>query len=191
MRIIFAAVFIFLASLSKAGDIVHEFEQEYKKIQTISATFKQLTEDNIKITGEFYLKKPNKIIWKYLTPYPIIILIKDNTLVYYDQKLDEISYRNVKNSIFSVILGDHLNLSQKVVSATKESSFKQITLKDKFSNEPFLLQFFFKSSPFTLQKLVLSDLTQELSNITFTSFKKNVPVADAIFTIPRKFLKRS
>ena len=75
MRVIFVIIFICIASLCKANNIVKEFEGQYKEVQTISATFEQLTEDNVKITGEFYLKKPNKIIWKYLKPYPIIILI--------------------------------------------------------------------------------------------------------------------
>jgi outer membrane lipoprotein-sorting protein len=190
MRIIFVVLFICLAAVSNANVILNEFEQQYKDIQTISATFTQLADDNSLITGEFYLKKPNKIIWKYLKPYPITILIKDNTLTYYDHQLDEISYRNIKNSIFSVLLGNHLNLNRKLVSSTQNGSLKHLTFKDKFLNEPFTLKFFFTSKPFVLKSLILSDDAQELSNITFTHFKKNVSVADEIFTIKRAFLKK-
>ncbi len=208
MRIAFIVFFVFIVGNSKAGEygksckncldhlkvgnsIIKEFEEQYKEIKTISATFKQVSEDNSVITGEFYLKKPNKIIWKYLKPYPVIILINGNVLTYYDQKLDEISYKNVKDSIFSVILGKNSNLSSKIISTSIKGSLKQITFKDQFLDEPFTLRFFFTSSPFILKKLSLNDSNQELSNITFTNFHKNVAIDDKKFTISRKFLKRN
>jgi len=136
-------------------------------------------------TGEFWIKKPNKFRWHYLTPYIQQIISNGESLWIYDEDLEQVSIKDASQSINSsplaIILGsaelDKLfNITQ--LGDNDDLQWLSLTPIEESSGFEFI-NIGFKNG--LLTRMVLQDNFGQTTRLLFTDVSVQMPIADDKF----------
>ena len=73
--------------------------QDYlNNIHTLQSRFEQVSNDGGVATGTLYLSRPGKMRVEYDPPVPILLVATDNRIWYYDKKLQQVSFFDLKDT---------------------------------------------------------------------------------------------
>ncbi|HEX9489634.1 MAG TPA: outer membrane lipoprotein carrier protein LolA, partial [Stellaceae bacterium] len=73
--------------------------QEYLNgIKTLQSRFQQFAQDGSVAAGTIYLQRPGKMRIVYDDPVPVLIVCTNDTVYYWDKKLDQLSQIGVKDT---------------------------------------------------------------------------------------------
>ena len=167
----------------------------FNKIDTMHAEFTQKNKRVsssriIQGSGEIFLKKPNKLIWKMYEPFRKTMVINGSTMIFYDEDLDQ--------ALISDYIEDNksswINLFMKGKYNDDVKLIKEQTLIDDQYYVSFIIDDFrdqYKSVVFVFQnerlnKVKLEDLSSEIIEIEFTKFEINPTLSKTLFnyTVP-------
>ncbi|MGB4191395.1 MAG: outer membrane lipoprotein carrier protein LolA [Rickettsiales bacterium] len=160
---------------------------------TFSAGFKQSTRDGRIRYGKIFISKPDKIRCEYLAPSPMLLLLKENRVIFYDYDLDETSYANSDIESIQLLSRKNLNLKDvNVVEVSKDSHFIEVTIKEhiKQSREILLLTLKFSYPKIELKQITVttqeSDIDLILDKIVY-----NKTFGKELFIFNRDFLRKN
>ena len=167
----------------------------FNKIDTIHAEFTQINKgvsssSIIQGSGEIFLEKPNKLMWKMHEPFRKTMVINGSTMIFYDEDLDQ--------ALISDYIEDNksswINLFMKGKYNDDVKLIKEQTLIDDQYYVSFIIDDFrdqYKSVVFVFQnerlnKVKLEDLSSEIIEIEFTKFEINPTISKTLFnyTVP-------
>ncbi len=168
-----------------------------KKLQTFLQSSKSLTADFKQVLineagspyqtsyGVFYLQRPGKFRWDYLKPFQQQIVSKDGKVWFYDTDLDQVTIKNLDESVGStpaLLLSGNISLEDnftmkdqgvdgdmqwiKLLPKNQESSFKYIVIGLNKGN---------------LSGMELSDNFGQLTRIYFSNILLNPPIKPTVF----------
>jgi len=178
-----------------SGDsLLQRIERRYREISSLSGEFTQVIPlKGMGITrvgkGRFYIMKPWKSRWDYVTPRRQTF-ITDGKVLYY-RRGEESSFR--KSSINSLLLGLYgvvLGGGGKVgdffysshVEVTSPSHFAiEMVPSGKYRNEVKRVVLFWNGEKELVEKLVIFSITGTSNSLTFTHMKVNTPLPDRLF----------
>jgi outer membrane lipoprotein carrier protein len=169
-----------------------EIEKYLNSFQTFSSTFKQSNKDNSINYGKLLISKPGKIRCEYFKPSPVLIIINDNRITYYDKQLDELSYTSANVNALKFLALDNVNFSSlKIVEAEKDNNFISLYIQED-SQE--LKQTLFLKVTFSYPKVSLKQLTiiteESEIDMAFDQIVYNKTLGKKLFTFNRGFPKR-
>lgn len=184
MKILALSLFVILFSLPALADdaIAQKVEAHLNTITTLTADFTQVDPEGNVSGGKFYLKRPGKFKWEYDQRQPVLIISDGSQLVYYDKKLKESTYTNLKSSLAGFLARKDIKFSGDVKLLKAEEKDGQIIVKvtqRKKSDEGTLTMVF--SQDLKLTGLVVEDSNGYVTNVTFQNEQLGQDLADSSF----------
>ena len=165
-------------------------------LETYSAGFKQVIYDDTgkeleKSDGVFYMRRPGMFHWAYYDPYSQMLISDGVNLWIYDEDLDQVIIKNIKNQIGNspaAILGGNVNINNLYVVIRMKSDdgleWLELTPRD-INSEYKTIRLAFKNNQ--LQKMVLFDNLGQKNAITFLDSKRNPQLNLELFSfVPPK-----
>lgn len=106
-----------IAKVNDVEQIKTKYSKEINQIEafmnnffSLQANFKQSNQANQIVYGRIFIEKPGKIRCEYLKPSPILIIMNQSKLTYYDKDLDELSYSKFDMGGFRIIANEKISL---------------------------------------------------------------------------------
>ena len=110
---------------------IAEVEDYLNGFETFIAQFKQSNKEGNIRYGKLLISKPGKIRCEYLKPSPMLLIINDNRLTYYDQDLDEVSYSSSDINVLKLLAQNEINFNNlDLVEIDKEQKFITLSIKE-------------------------------------------------------------
>lgn len=187
----FSLLFAGLLSLNigavHADDAVSRLNQFVAEVSTFQSVFTQTIVDgegNIieEADGEFYLSRPGKFRWDYVTPYAQQIVADGQRIWFYDEDLEQITVKNQDEALADTPAGLLSGKSMpedayNITTITKDDALQwvELTPKDDESNYQRVQLGF---NDIGLQQMLMTDAFGQLTRLLFTEVKIN-PDLDA------------
>lgn len=187
----FSLVVAGLLSLSvgtvHADEAVSRLNQFVAEVSTFQAVFTQTVVDadgNIieEADGEFYLSRPGKFRWDYVTPYAQQIVADGQRIWFYDEDLEQITVKNQDEALADTPAGllsgksmpeDAYNIT--AINKDDDLQWVELTPRDDESNYQ-RVQLGFDDTG--LQQMLMTDAFDQRTRLMFTEVKIN-PDLDA------------
>ena len=136
---------------------IREIETYLNSFKTFVTQFKQSNTKGEISHGKIFVAKPGKIRCEYFNPSPILLIMKDKKVIYYDKDLDEVSYASSDiNALKLLALSDIKFNEFNLVEIEKNSHFLTLSLKE-YSEE--LKQNLILTLKFSYPKLQLKQMS--------------------------------
>ena len=169
---------------SPASASLAQVESYLSNLKTMVADFKQMAPNGAVSTGKFHLKRPQKMRWQYNPPTPILMVTRGSFLTYYDYELNQISDIPIADTLLGILSQQEISFSDSnltVVEHYEKDGFETVTVTQTESPNNGSLSMVFSQSPFQLQFLMVTDATQQTTQISLNSITENSTLSDDVF----------
>ena len=112
------------AELARIEDYLNE-------IRTVRSEFFQLSSNGEQARGQLYLARPGRLRIEYQPPVPILVVADGTFLIYYDSKLEQVSYVPLSSTPASILLQNNISLAEgslMVTEFTREGNMILVTI---------------------------------------------------------------
>ncbi|MHB8720521.1 MAG: outer membrane lipoprotein chaperone LolA [Steroidobacteraceae bacterium] len=175
------------ATSSPASDV----EKYLSGLASWSADFTQTIDDghgNVlrSAAGRLYLQRPGKFRWDYSEPSEQLILADGKKIWFYDKDLAQANVRDMDTSLASTpasLLSGASSVSAQfdVTALAKSGGLQWFQLAPKHADTDFqLVRIGFDKGE--LRSMFLADKLNQITQLTFSNSKRNVPLAPDLFT---------
>ncbi|PZD76831.1 outer membrane lipoprotein carrier protein LolA [Mesonia sp. K7] len=175
----------------------NKVEQKAASVKTMQSGFVQnkylsYMQNPVKSEGEVFYKEPKTLKWSYTKPDQNTIIFKDGSLfVKNNGKAREIKvdqnkmFENLVGLLTQSMNGKILNNPDFKASFYKKEGLVTVKM---LPNEESLREIFKNieitfTREYTIKKVKLVDLSEDITEIKFTEMQINLPVADSVFGI--------
>jgi outer membrane lipoprotein carrier protein len=189
MNLIFLATLLGAAtvSASPASDV----EKYLSGLASWTADFEQTIDDGHghvlrSAAGRLYLQRPGKFRWDYSQPSEQLVLADGKQIWFYDKDLAQANVRDMDTSLAStpasLLSGNGSVSTQFNVTALPQSAGLQwFQLVPKHADTDFqLVRIGFDKGE--LRSMFLADKLNQITQLTFTNSKRNLPLAPDLFS---------
>lgn len=182
---------ITLANTPLANDmnLIKNIETYVNSLQSISGNFNQISSNGAKDSGIFYIKKPGRMRLEYKSP--ILLVADGSSIVYFDKKLDQISYIALDSNPASIILNGNINLTDtnspvKIVNITKtDDDLLEVELSVPNEKQSGKITMIFQNKPLSLLGWKVKDAQGITTTISLYNIKPEKSLNDSLFKITR------
>jgi outer membrane lipoprotein-sorting protein len=164
--------------------------QDYlNNIHTLQSRFEQISNDGGVATGTLYLSRPGKMRVEYDPPVPILLVATDNRIWYYDKKLEQVSFFDLKDTPAWFLLQDNVSFGGdiSVTNLERDPGALRVTLHE--AKNPSLGQatLVMSDKPLELKKWQIIDAQQKAVTVTLDDPHYGAPLKPSLFywTDPR------
>ncbi|MCX6281287.1 MAG: outer membrane lipoprotein carrier protein LolA [Bacteroidetes bacterium] len=187
-------------SPADAMDVRKRISESAKTTASLEARFTQIKElsvikEKIISKGVFYFKKEKLLRWEYTDPFPYLIIFNcDRIFVKDEDKENHISlqsnkvFREVNNILVGAVQGtlmaDTKNFECTITDLRDEYQASMIPVNLKIKETLSEIILYFSKSDYTVDKLVMREVSGDYTHIEFSEKKINQNISDAKFTIP-------
>ncbi len=174
-------------SKTEKADIAR-VETYLNSIKTIRSRFLQLSSNGAYSEGDIYFSRPGKMRIEYDPPTPILIVADGSQLIYFDKKLNQVSYIGLDSSPAGILISGNISFFSGDLTLT---SFKQaanvirlgvIRTKDPEAGE---LTLILSDKPLFLKKWEITDAQGITTTVTLTRTRFGIPLNDKLFRFKR------
>jgi outer membrane lipoprotein carrier protein len=173
---------------------VEGLQKKLGEIQSFSANFLQLTQDNLgnnlqSVSGFMQVAKPGKLHWQTEGIYEQLVVSDGKSLWIYDADLEQVSIKNMDNRLSetpALLLGGDVSAIDDdfIISKIPSDNSVLYVLQPKDTSQLFdALELRFntldKSQPLT--EMVIRDASGQITRIQFTQVKNNPELSDDLF----------
>lgn len=164
--------------------------QDYlNNIHTLQSRFEQISNDGGVATGTLYLSRPGKMRVEYDPPVPILLVATDNRIWYYDKKLEQVSFFDLKDTPAWFLLQDNVSFGGdiSVTNLERDPGALRVTVHE--AKNPSLGQatLVLSDKPLELKKWQIIDAQQKAVTVTLDDPHYGAPLSPSLFywTDPR------
>lgn len=154
------ALFVILSShlaIANDAEVIKRVQSYLGTISTFEADFLQKEEgQDINATGHFIFARKGKVRLEYTSAIPVLIVVNNGILTYFDKELDQKSSIKVKNTAISFFTGDKLSLYNdgiEIIDAKSQDEGVMISLKYSQNDDEGTFDVFFTTSGNQIQAL--------------------------------------
>ena len=184
-----AALYIAVATpafaLSSADQaVVSQAEQYFNQVHTLKAHFVQEAANGAESEGTLYLDRPGKLRLEYAPPTPILVVANGSDLVYYDSKLQQVSYVGLDDTMAGVLVRSDVKLDQGDLEVTKvahQAGTVGITVTRRKEPAQGRITLVFTEKPFALRQWQVVDQQGQITNVTLYDTQSGLPLDDGLF----------
>jgi outer membrane lipoprotein-sorting protein len=167
---------------AQAGD-VSRIEAYLNDLTTLRSGFVQINPDGAMVTGELYYQRPDKMRLDYHPPSPILIVSDGWQIVYYDRKLEQVSYLFPSSTPLGFLLSDQIRLSGDVTvtDLAREAGELRVTLVQTDEPNQGSIELAFAENPMELRRWTVIDAEGQATNIVLDGLETGVPLDSGLF----------
>jgi outer membrane lipoprotein-sorting protein len=90
---------------------LQRIENSLNAVHTVASSFRQQSSNGETAQGELYLQRPGRLRVEYRPPMPVLVIADGTFLVYYDRKLEQVSYIPLGSTPAGILLDNQISLS--------------------------------------------------------------------------------
>lgn len=178
------------AALSPADSADLQRIQDYlNNIHTLESRFEQISNDGGVATGTLYLSRPGKMRVEYDPPVPILLVATDNRIWYYDKKLEQVSFFDLKDTPAWFLLQDNVSFGGdiSVSNLERDPGALRVTLSEAKNPSLGRATLVLSDHPLELKKWQIVDAQQKEVTVTLDDPHYGVALNPSLFywTDPR------
>jgi outer membrane lipoprotein-sorting protein len=164
------------------ADLSH-VEDYLNGLTTLKADFVQINPDGRTLTGELYYQRPDKMRLQYDPPSDILIVSDGWQIVYYDRKLEQISYLFPNSTPLGFLLRDQIRLSGDVTVIDVRNSAGELHVTLVQTDEPNQgsIQLSFAEEPLELRRWTVVDAQGLATRIELETPETGLPLDRELF----------
>jgi outer membrane lipoprotein-sorting protein len=162
-------------------------EQYLNSFYTLSAQFKQSNKNDEISYGKLFISKPGKIRCEYSSPSPLLLIMNDQKITYYDKELDEISYTNTDINALKFLALNEIKFSElNLIEVIKEANFIALSVQEysKELKQNLIVTFQFNYPSTQLRQLIITTEESEV-NVIFDNLIYNKALGKQLFYFNR------
>lgn len=164
--------------------------QDYlNNIHTLQSRFEQISDDGGIATGTIYLSRPGKMRVEYDPPVPILLVATEGRIWYYDKKLEQVSFFDLKDTPAWFLLQDNVRFGGDITVANLErgSAVLSVTLTETKNPDLGQATVVLSDHPLELRKWQILDAQGKNVTVTLDDPHYGVPLNPNLFywTDPR------
>ena len=182
---------ITFANTNLANDmkLVKDIQTYVNSLQSISGNFNQSSSNGATDSGIFYIKKPGRMRLEYKSP--ILLVADGSSIVYFDKKLDQISYIALDSNPASIVLNGNINLTDpkspvKITNITETNdNMLEVELSVPNEKQSGKITMLFQNKPLSLIGWKVKDAQGITTTITLSNIRPERNLSDSLFKITR------
>ncbi len=164
--------------------------QDYlNNIHTLQARFEQISGEGGIATGTIYLSRPGKMRVEYDPPVPILLVATDGRIWYYDKKLEEVSFFDLKDTPAWFLLQDNVSFGGEVTvnNLERDPGALRVTVTETKNPDLGKATLVLSDQPLELRKWQIVDAQQKTVTVTLDDPHYGLPLNPNLFywTDPR------
>ncbi|HEY1720108.1 MAG TPA: outer membrane lipoprotein carrier protein LolA [Magnetospirillaceae bacterium] len=173
------------AALSDSDQSIVKQANDYlDQVHTLKAHFVQNAADGSQSEGTIYLDRPGKLRLDYDPPSPIQVITKDNTLVYYDKSLQQVSYVDIDQTLAGVLVQPHVDLNGKdlqVTGVVHQPDTDRVTVVKRGDPSQGKITLVFTEKPFQLRQWQVVDAQGQPTQVTLYDAQTGLSLDNELF----------
>jgi outer membrane lipoprotein-sorting protein len=171
-----------LPTAAHAEDLAR-VENYLNHLTTLKADFVQINPDGATVTGELFYERPDKMRLEYHPPSNILIVSDGWQIVYYDRKLEQVSYLFPNSTPLGFLLRDQIRLSGDVTVTGVERSADQLHVTLVQTDEPNQgsIQLSFAEDPLELRRWTVTDAQGQATHVVLEQPETGLPLDRELF----------
>ena len=164
--------------------------QDYlNNIHTLQSRFEQISNDGGVATGTLYLSRPGKMRVEYDPPVPILLVATDNRIWYYDKKLEQVSFFDLRDTPAWFLLQDNVRFGGDITVSDLERGPGTLRVTVNEAKNPSLgrATLVMSDRPLELKKWQIVDAQRKAVTVTLDDPHYGAPLNPNLFywTDPR------
>lgn len=170
---------------------ITRIEKYLSSIHTIRARFSQLSPDGTLAAGLFYLQRPGKLRMEYEPPTPVLVVTKDNNLVYHDKELDQVTNVSLDSTLVGFLARDKMAFDDtiKVIELTQENKTLKVSFIQAKRPKDGVMTLEFADAPLTLRNVVLADSGGQTTTVSLINAHFNEEIDPELFVFKDPHIK--
>ncbi|HVA15888.1 MAG TPA: outer membrane lipoprotein carrier protein LolA [Stellaceae bacterium] len=178
------------AALNPADAADLQRVQDYlNNIRTLQSRFEQISNDGGVATGTLYLSRPGKMRVEYDPPVPILLVATDNRIWYYDKKLQQVSFFDLKDTPAWFLLQPNVSFGGDITVShfERDPGALRVTVSEVKNPSLGSATLVLSDHPLELQKWKIVDAQRKEVTVTLDSPHYGAPLNPQLFywTDPR------
>ena len=172
----------FNSSITKASTRL-QVNKFFENLKTLEADFIQVGPSGNVSNGKVYFDLPGKLRIDYQNPNNLLITCKGFWIVIQNRESKTTNNIPLKNSPFSILLENQINLSNKTlyIEFKNDSGIVSLTIKDSNNNQAGELILEFSEKPLNLKKWIIKDIFGEVTTVLIQNAKYNKQLSHLLF----------
>ena len=176
-------------NLTNDMKLVKDIQTYVNSLQSISGNFNQFSSNGATDSGIFYIKKPGRMRLEYKSP--ILLVADGSSIVYFDKKLDQISYIALDSNPASIVLNGNINLTDekspvKITNITETNdNMLEVELSVPNEKQSGKITMLFQNKPLSLIGWKVKDAQGITTTITLSNIRPERNLSDSLFKITR------
>ncbi|MGN0929534.1 MAG: outer membrane lipoprotein carrier protein LolA [Alphaproteobacteria bacterium] len=188
IALLFSNVTFANTNLANDMTLIKNIETYVNSLQSIIGNFNQVSSNGATDSGVFYINKPGRMRLEYKSP--ILLVADGSSIVYFDKKLDQISYISLDSNPASIILNGNINLTDekspvKISNITKNDDMLEVELTVPNEKQSGKITMIFQEKPLSLLGWKVKDAQGITTTISLYNIKPAKNLSDSLFKITR------
>ena len=189
IAMLFANITFANTNLTYNTNLIREIETYVNSLQSISGNFNQSSSNGATDSGIFYIKKPGRMRLEYKSP--ILLVADGSSIVYFDKKLDQISYIALDSNPASIIVNGKVKLTDekspvKITNITKtDDDLLEVELSVPNEKQSGKITMIFQNKPLSLLGWKVKDPQGITTTISLYNIRPEKSLSDSLFKITR------
>ena len=193
-KLLLAMMFVAAGAAQAENADLNKIENYLNNINTLEASFVQMSSNGGSAEGKIYIEKPSKIRMEYTAPDPLLIVGNGAYIIYNDKELDQITNIDYKDIPATMILSNKIKFdgkNLKVADFYKDSGQTSVTVE--MPNSPGVkpITLIFDNSPFRLKQWKVIDQQNIEVTISLFDAEQDKKLSADLFKFNKKSEKSS
>jgi outer membrane lipoprotein-sorting protein len=169
-------------SAADAADIAR-IEAYLNAIGTMQARFLQVSSDGGYAEGDFYLSRPGRLRIAYDPPVPVLIVANGRHLIYFDEKLNQVSYLGLDSTPAGILVDDRVSLSGRLTVTGFERGEQVLRVTLVQTDDPLAgnITLVLGDRPMVLKKWAVEDAQGLTTTVSLFAARTGVPLNPDLF----------
>lgn len=164
-------------------EALYNIEKYLNNISSLTADFIQIDSNGESSIGILSVLRPGKLRWQYNHPVPILIVVNDSLLTYYDFELKQVSHASATNNMIGFLAKKNISFSKDFIINDIVNSAGNIRLYlsqfQQDRNEK--INLIFNQNPIFIKKIEILDEYGNLTSISLNNIKYGININPKIF----------
>ncbi len=163
---------------------VKQADDYLDQVHTLKAHFVQDANNGAESEGTVYLDRPGKLRLEYDPPSPILMVADGDNLVYYDKKLQEVTYVDLDSTMAGVLVRPHVQLNGtdlEVLGVVRQPDTLRITVTKRKDPSQGRITLVFTEKPFALRQWQVVDAQGAITTVTLYNEESGIPLDKELF----------
>ncbi len=183
------AVLISGNAKAQSAENLRTIETYLNSLNSMEATFIQMSSNGGTAEGRLFIKKPNKIRMEYAEPTNVLIVGDGKDIVYNDYELDQVTHIDYNDIPATLLLDNDIKIDGKKIKVSdfyQDSGSTTITLDYADRGDVGPITLVFSNNPMELLQWKIVDPQSIEVTVSLYDTKKDLQLDDKIFKFKNK-----